>query len=43
MMVANAVAVLLAIVSMLVLRIQNRRADEGAIVIEGLEGFRYTI
>ena len=43
MMVANAVAVLLAIVSMLVLRIQNRRADEGVIVIEGLEGFRYTI
>ena len=43
MMVANAVAVLLAIVSMLVLRVQNKRADEGVIVIEGLEGFRYTI
>jgi hypothetical protein len=42
-MAANAVAVLLAIVSMLVLRIQNKRADEGVIVIEGLEGFRYTI
>ena len=43
MMVANAVAVLLAIVSMLVLSVQNKRADEGVIVIEGLEGFRYTI
>lgn len=42
-MVANAVAVLLAIISMLVLRIQNKRADEGMIVVEGLEGFRYTI
>lgn len=42
-MVANAVAVLLAIVSMLVLSVQNKRADEGVIVIEGLEGFRYTI
>ncbi|KAM0706407.1 hypothetical protein Q7P35_005733 [Cladosporium inversicolor] len=42
-MVANAIAVLLAISSMLVLRIQNKRADEGVIVIEGLEGFRYTI
>jgi hypothetical protein len=42
-MVANAVAVLLAVVSMLVLRVQNKRADEGTIVIESLEGFRYTI
>jgi hypothetical protein len=42
-MAANAVAVLLAIVLMLVLRIQNKRVDEGVIVIEGLEGFRYTI
>jgi hypothetical protein len=42
-MVANAVAVLLAIISMLVLRTQNKRADERVIVIEGLEGFRYTI
>jgi len=42
-MVANAVAVLLAVVSILVLRIQNKRADEGVVVIEGLEGFRYTI
>jgi len=42
-MVANAVAVLLAVVSILVLRLQNKRADEGIIVIEGLEGFRYTI
>jgi len=42
-MAANAVAVLLAIVSILVLRMQNRRADQGIVVIEGLEGFRYTI
>ena len=42
-MVANAVAVLLAVVSMLVLRIQNKRADEGIILIEDLEGFGYTI
>jgi hypothetical protein len=42
-MVANAVAVLLAIISILVLRIQNKRANEGVIIIEGLEGFRYTI
>jgi len=42
-MVANAVAVLLAVVSILVLRLQNKRADEGIIVIEGLGGFRYTI
>lgn len=42
-MVANAVAVLLAVISMLVLRIQNKRADEGIIVIESLEGFRYTV
>lgn len=42
-MAANSVAVLLAIVSILVLRRQNKRADEGIIVIEGLEGFRYTI
>ena len=42
-MVANAIAVSLAIGSMLVLRIQNKRADERVIVIEGLEGFRYTI
>jgi hypothetical protein len=42
-MVANAVAVLLAIVSIVVLKMQNKRADEGTIIIEGLEGFRYTI
>jgi len=42
-MVANAVAVLLAMFSILVLRMQNKRADEGIIIIEGLEGFRYTI
>jgi hypothetical protein len=42
-MAANAVAVLLAMISILVLRMQNKRADERTIIIEGLEGFRYTI
>ena len=42
MMAANCLAVVLAIVSCLVLKMQNRRADKGEIIIEGLAGFRYT-
>lgn len=42
-MAANFVAVVLAIISMMILKLQNRRADGGSIVVEGLEGFRYTI
>ena len=42
-MAANILAVVLAVVSMLVLGLQNKRVDKGQIIIEGLEGFRYTI
>lgn len=42
-MAANFVTVVLAILSMMVLRLQNKRADEGKVIIEGLEGFRYTV
>jgi hypothetical protein len=42
-MAANFVAIVLAVVSMIVLKIQNKRADEGKVIIEGLEGFRYTV
>lgn len=41
-MAANCLAVVLAIVSLLVLKMQNRRADKGEIIIEGLAEFRYT-
>jgi hypothetical protein len=41
-MAANCLAVVLAVMSFLVLKGQNRRADKGEIIIEGLAGFRYT-
>ena len=41
-MEANCLAVILATVSLLVLKMQNGRADKGEVIIEGLAGFRYT-
>ncbi|KAM0563178.1 hypothetical protein ACHAPJ_000894 [Fusarium lateritium] len=42
-MAINIAAILVAVLTMLLLRIQNRRADEGRSLCEGREGFRYTM
>ena len=42
-MAINVAAVLTAIGTMLMLRIQNRRAEQGTYKCEGREGFRYTL
>ncbi|KAF4971573.1 hypothetical protein FSARC_1639 [Fusarium sarcochroum] len=42
-MAINIAAILVAVLTMVLLRIQNRRADEGKGFCEGREGFRYTI
>lgn len=42
-MAINISAIVVAALTIIVLRIQNRRADEGKGLCEGREGFRYTI
>ncbi|KAJ4269931.1 hypothetical protein NW762_001602 [Fusarium torreyae] len=42
-MAINIAAILVAALTMVLLRIQNRRADEGKSLCEGREGFRYTM
>lgn len=42
-MAINVAAVATAMVTMLLLRIQNKRADEGKSLCENREGFRYTL
>lgn len=42
-MAINIAAVIIAALTMIVLRLQNKRADEGKFVCEGREGFRYTL
>jgi hypothetical protein len=42
-MAINVVAIIVAALTMLVLRRNNRQADEGKCLCEGREGFRYTL
>jgi hypothetical protein len=42
-MAVNIAAVVMAVVTMVLLRRANRRADEGKGLCEGREGFRYTL
>ncbi|KAJ6441271.1 monooxygenase [Purpureocillium lavendulum] len=42
-MAINIAAVVTAILTMVLLRVQNRRADQGRALCEGREGFRYTL
>lgn len=41
-MAANVLAIALAIITTLILRRQNSRADQGKVILEGLAEFRYT-
>lgn len=42
-MAINVAAVLTAVVTMVLLRWQNQRADKGEVLCEDREGFRYTL
>ena len=42
-MAINIAAVITAVVSMVLLRWENQRADKGEALCEGREGFRYTL
>lgn len=42
-MAINIAAVVTSVLTMIMLRFQNKRADEGKFLCEGREGFRYTL
>ena len=41
--VANVVVILVTIVMTITFWLRNKKADRGELIIEGIEGFRYTI